>query len=299
MPPRTRRSTAAQASNTENPNIESTSNSTPKNSKAVAKGRKRASIESDPSDEPKPKSRTRAKKSATPEPDAVPAEEQKPRLTTPDLEFDYDRSQLRDPRPTPGRVTRPRRDRYDMPEGFKERFFIPQPEKPKGRLNAFFKNKLSKEASLLDPSDPYHDEEVCLRKGRGGSPTYDSAGFELDRSKVERMRQPQAYNKSRIVKGMEKTLAKGERDSRSMNEIFFVDGKEPDTKNVYVDLYLKDHVSKDLGIPWHQIGPEELLEWEKKGFPKQRAEDWWREPNEVERARMSKMLSGSSMRMDL
>ncbi|KAF1975273.1 hypothetical protein BU23DRAFT_566845 [Bimuria novae-zelandiae CBS 107.79] len=30
----------------------------------------------------------------------------KPRLTIPDLEFNYDRSQLRDPRPTPGRATR-------------------------------------------------------------------------------------------------------------------------------------------------------------------------------------------------
>ena len=37
-------------------------------------------------------------------------EQRKPRLTTPDLEYDYDRSQLRDPRPTPGRRARPRWD---------------------------------------------------------------------------------------------------------------------------------------------------------------------------------------------
>jgi hypothetical protein len=36
------------------------------------------------------------------------AQQSKPRLTTPDPEFDYDRSQLRDPRPTPGRKARPR-----------------------------------------------------------------------------------------------------------------------------------------------------------------------------------------------
>lgn len=35
-------------------------------------------------------------------------EQPRTRLTTPDIQFDYDRSQLRDPRQTPGRGGRPR-----------------------------------------------------------------------------------------------------------------------------------------------------------------------------------------------
>jgi hypothetical protein len=44
---------------------------------------------------------------ATGEETIVQDESRKLRLSTPDLEFDYDRSQLRDPRPTQGRKARP------------------------------------------------------------------------------------------------------------------------------------------------------------------------------------------------
>ncbi|KAI0377213.1 hypothetical protein F5Y04DRAFT_190216 [Hypomontagnella monticulosa] len=267
-------------------------------SNTAAVGSKRKPIVLDDEIEP-PKRGKQTKKSNVVEPDTSPDEEHKPRLTTPDLEFDYDRSQLRDPRPTPGRVKRPRYERLDMPNGFKDRFYIPEPDKPKGRLNALQKDALFKQQSLLDPSATFHDLNTCHRKGRKGSPTYDSAGFQLDWEKVDRWMKPQAYSRSRAVKGMEKSLQREEREERDMFKIFLVDGQVPENERYIVIKYLKDHVSKDLGVPWHQIGPEQLVEWEKKGFPKQTFEEWWREPNEVEKRRMSKMLSGASLRKDL
>ena len=59
---------------------------------------------------------------------------EKPRLTTPDVEFDYDRSQLRDPRPTPGRIKRPRYDDFSCPDDlkakFKTEFEVRKPDTP-------------------------------------------------------------------------------------------------------------------------------------------------------------------------
>ncbi|XXH01282.1 hypothetical protein Hte_007637 [Hypoxylon texense] len=297
MPPRTGRKTSSRALS----NVETT-----------AKGRKRKSTEVELSE--RDQRNKQAKKSNAPNEPVIicidddddnndgnndNGEERIPRLTTPDLEFDYDRSQLRDPRPTPGRVKRPRRGKYELTEEFKRRFYIPEPPKPKGRLNSIQKDKLYTEKTLLDPSETFHDLYVCHRKGRNGSPTYDSAGFRLDWKKVDDWMKPRAYNKSSIVKGMSKALERHAREEREIYDIFFVDGKGPDYEPTHVMNYLKDHVSKDLGVPWHQIGPKQLVEWEKRGFPKQRAEDWWREPNKIERDRMSKMLGGASLRKDV
>ncbi|KAI1412784.1 hypothetical protein F5Y13DRAFT_199645 [Hypoxylon sp. FL1857] len=299
MPPRKRVAASSSASTRANAGNQSggSSDTMANNSTTTSRGRKRKSTESDPSS--KPKRGKQAKEVEVIELDATPDEERKPRLTTPDLEFDFDRSQLRDPRPTPGRVKRPRWDEYDMPEGFKDRFYVPEPEKPKGRLNSTTKNELFRKASILDPSASFHDLYVCHRKGRRGSPTYDTAGFRLDWEKVNNWMKPTSYSRRGAVNGMARALDRHDRESRTMHDIFFVDGKGPNAERSTVDHYLRDHVSKDLGIPWHQIGPGQLFEWEKRGFPKQNAEEWWREPNEVERARFLKMLGGASLRKDL
>lgn len=227
----------------------------------------------------------------------------KPRLTTPDLEFDYDRSQLRDPRPTPGRVRRPRNDEFDLKrelgEDWREQYHIPKAPKPPGRLNAWQKDQMSREQSMLDPSAMFHNSHICLRKGKDGSPTYDCAGFQLDWAKVEDNKRPRAYNKKRIMRAMDRSLERGEMERRGLQEIFFVDGKRPQTSCPDMEMYIKDHISKDLGVPWHQIHVEQAREWEKRGFPKVDPDVWWREPNAVEQKRMLKMLSGASLRKDL
>ncbi|KAI0967047.1 hypothetical protein F4678DRAFT_257761 [Xylaria arbuscula] len=237
----------------------------------------------------------KVKTSSSTEPEA-----RKPRLTSPDLEFDFDKSQLRDPRPTPGRVQRPRFEERDLTEDFKQRFFVSQAEKPKGRMNAYMKDQLYKEQVLLDPAMTFHDLNVCHKRGPRGKPTYDSSGFQLDYDKVAEWMRPRPYNKKRIMRGMERSLDRGERERREMFECFFIRGDEPEaTPGSFVDSYVKDHISKDLGVPWHQIDGGRAREWLAKGFEKKKFSEWWREPNEEEKKRMMKMLSGASLRKDL
>ncbi|KAI1645268.1 uncharacterized protein F4817DRAFT_360157 [Daldinia loculata] len=296
MPPHLR--SASARANSGNQSGESSSKGTAKTSKTTTtRGRKRKSTDSQSSSRPKRGKQTKA--SGTEEPEEIPDEKRKPRLTTPDLEFDYDRSQLRDPRLTPGRVRRPRWESFDMPEGFKERFYVPKPEKPRGQTKAIREHNLSEQKNLLDPSEMFHDLYVCHKKGREGSPTYDAAGFQLDWEKVDSWMHPPSYTKSGVVSRMEKVVDKMEREERDMYKIFFVDGKLPDAEPTIVTEYLQDHVSKDLDVPWHQIGPKHLVEWEKRGFPKQKAGKWWREPNEMEERRMMKMSSDAIYRKDL
>ncbi|KAI1808717.1 hypothetical protein F4811DRAFT_181484 [Daldinia bambusicola] len=296
MVPRTR--SASTRANAGDQGSKSTSNGAAGTSKTTAtRGRKRKSTEPQSSGGPK-----RGKRAKTPDTEGqeeVSDENRKPRLTTPDLEFDYDRSQLRDPRPTPGRVRRPRWEDLDMPEGFKDRFYVPQPETPKGRNKTIRRDSLERERTLLDPSELFHDLHVCYEKGPEGSPTYDAAGFQLDWDKVDEWQHRKASTKSGVISRMDKVVDKMEREEREMYKTFFVDGKGPEAESTIVIEYLQDHVSKDLGIPWHQIGSKQLIEWERKGFPKQKAKKWWREPNETEELRMMKMSCGADFRKDL
>ena len=50
-----------------------------------------------------------------------------------------------------------------------------------------------------------------------------------------------------------------------------------------VEDYVKDQVSKDLGVPWHQIKPRQLEQWLEKGNEKVVFKDWWKEPSEEEK----------------
>ena len=228
-------------------------------------------------------------------------EKQRPRLTTPHLEFDYDRSQLRDPRPTPGRVRRPRLRAPEVTEEFKQRFFILQAERPKGRLSAHQKELLNRQQASLDPTDMFHDLYVCHKKGPHGAPTYDSAGFLLDFNKVDDWMKPKPYNKSRVMRGMEKSVERGDCEERILFEIFFVEDDNPRsrTNSFIIKDYVKDHISKDLDVPWHQIDAKRAREWQQKGFEKRKFSEWWRDPNEEERKRMFNMKLGASLRKDL
>jgi hypothetical protein len=111
---------------------------------------------------------------------------------------------------------------------------------------------------------------------------------------------PQAYNKRRIVRGMEKRLDKSAQERKEMYELFFTDMKGIEGQHTYnrIEDYLKDHVSKDLGLPWHQIGPQQVRTWRNMGFQPVKYEEWWKEPTETEKKRMRNMLSGGSLRKD-
>jgi hypothetical protein len=139
------------------------------------------------------------------------AQQSKPRLTTSNLEFDYDRSQLRDSRPTPGRKARPRWAPIGAPQEIKdwvnESFYIAKPRKPTGRLNAAQKDRLYIDESRLDPFSTFHHLYRCHDKGRDGSPTHDEGGFELDWEKVDEWTKPHVYNKQKMMRSMDEAVS--------------------------------------------------------------------------------------------
>ncbi|KAF2665951.1 hypothetical protein BT63DRAFT_44740 [Microthyrium microscopicum] len=254
-----------------------------------------------------PKTSISGRKKATSKtkPDVQIAKETKPHLTTPDLEFDYNRSQLRDPRATPGREARPRYDEHDLEnmgltDSYKARFDIPEPLKLgeilpfQSQWDATFRKK-----SLSSPYYDCHHLYICHKKGPNGSPTYDEGGFQVDWKKVDKWTKPRAYNKNRIVNESRDYMDTEFEERQKMFEIFFDGGPEFDMDFWDWGFYMKDQLSKDLGIPYHQITSASFRNWQELGFEKQNAKTWWHEPNEEEKKRESKMRRGGGLRKDL
>jgi hypothetical protein len=84
--------------------------------------------------------------------------------------------------------------------------YISKPEKPSGRLSRIQKDQLFRDEARMNPLRTFHDLYRCHDKGREGSPTYDDAGFELDYEKVADWMKPQAYNKNKMIRGMERAV---------------------------------------------------------------------------------------------
>ncbi|EMT71528.1 hypothetical protein FOC4_g10010033 [Fusarium odoratissimum] len=244
---------------------------------ATWRGHNRQSSKTDSAPEPKTKqAKTSDARPSTPD-------GQKPTLTEKELEFDFDHSQIRDPRATPGRVKHPRYEERELSEEFLSKFHIPK-----------HRNKHT------DPLYSFYDLHRCHRKGPDGSPTYDSAGFQLDYEKAAKWMKPVAYNKKSMVNGMERHLKRVEEETKKIYDSFFVDGKGPEGEegSTQVMHQIKDQVSKDLGVPWHQIDPKQLKKLGDQGLAKVDADKWWHRPNQVERDRFMKMLGGASLRKD-
>lgn len=128
--------------------------------------------------------------------------------------------------------------------------------------------------------------EVCRRKGPRGSPTYDELGYELDYeyiNKVSYVRPRPSYEKYK--KMMEETTKINQRKA----EIMRWSDKHYPRKEAW-----DDRVARDLGIAYHEVGIEEYEEWHKRGFhadPKD-----FENPSEEEKARLSKLMTGSALR---
>ncbi|KAF4990275.1 hypothetical protein FGRMN_8583 [Fusarium graminum] len=126
------------------------------------------------------------------------------------------------------------------------------------------------------------------------APNYETRG---QHPEVEKWMKPVSCNKKSMVNGMKRRLAKGEQEEEDLYEIFFKNGKGPEgAYGTTVTSYIKDHISKDVRIPWHQIDAKKGKKWEKQSFEKIKASDWWREPNEEEQKRMDKMKEGCILR---
>ena len=110
----------------------------------------------------------------------------------------------------------------------------------------------------------------------------------------------QPYDKKKMITSMKRSVEKAESEENQMFTLFF--GKvpdDPDGASHIVKDYVKDHVSKDLGISWHQIKPAQVKMWRDQGHQPVEFQHWWKKPTAEERRRMTKMLSGASLRKDL
>lgn len=99
---------------------------------------------------------------------------------------------------------------------------------------------------------------------------------------------------------MERHLKRVEEETKKIYDFSFIDGKGPEGENGSPQIMrqIQDQVSKDFGLPWHQIDPKQLKKWEDQGFAKVDADKWWYRLNQVERNRFMKMLEGASLRME-
>lgn len=110
---------------------------------------------------------------------------------------------------------------------------------------------------------------------------------------------PRQYSKKTMMNSMDRSLKRGVEEKQLAYETFFVDGKGPEADSLSVMDLIKDQMSKDLNVPYHQIDAKEIKNWGKKGFEKVKADEWWSKPNEVERARFSTMHRGAALRKKL
>ena len=110
----------------------------------------------------------------------------------------------------------------------------------------------------MNPLKGFHDIYRCYDKGPQGSPTYDEAGFQIDYVKVVEWMKPKAYNKKSRMRNMDRGIEKARKDKEQMFSLFFQ--ALPTEANMGMDLkhYVKDRVSKDLNIPWHQIKSDQV-----------------------------------------
>ena len=103
-----------------------------------------------------------------------------------------------------------------------------------------------------------------------------------------------------MIRGMDRAVDKARSEEDQIFDVFFVDGERPDDNASHIAKdYVKDQISKDLNVPWHQIKPEHAKQWEEQGFKRVVFKDWWKEPTQEERRRFSNMLKGAALRKDL
>lgn len=110
---------------------------------------------------------------------------------------------------------------------------------------------------------------------------------------------PQRYNKKKMIRDMDKHFDEAEKKKKTAFDYFFVEGYHPDKNNALkVENIIKDVVSKDLGVLYHQIGPQHFKQWREQGHEPVKFEEWWKESTEEDSKRMWKMIKGGSLRKD-
>lgn len=86
-----------------------------------------------------------------------------------------------------------------------------------------------------------------------------------------------AYNKRKMVKGMDNALARGQSLNEHMLEVFFEDSEAAKAELAHspfqMDL-VKDSISRDLGVPLHKIGHAQIDLCGGKGYQKHKLKEY-------------------------
>lgn len=94
-----------------------------------------------------------------------------------------------------------------------------------------------------------------------------------------------------------KRFERQDEDRKKMVDIFFEqDARPEETREHTLEGPMKDCVSKDLRVLWHEVGVEHFQEWEKKGFKKAQKGEY-QKFNAEYNERLLDFMTGSALRV--
>lgn len=143
-------------------------------------------------------------------------------------------------------------------------------------------------ASEMGPKIDHPSTAMMKRGPRGprGAPVYDEMGFELDFERCT----GGPRSKQAILNACDRSL---ERSAKARDIKSRVIGAKVDDSSMMEQAW-NDRVSRDLGIPFHMVGPEQFEEWQNKGFKASRKEI--EEVLKQDRERLDVLMKGSALR---
>ena len=144
--------------------------------------------------------------------------------------------------------------------------------------------------------EDFRRQDQVRRKGLKGSPTYDTLGYELDKEYIIKKvsNRPPSARSAWGPKAMEK-FAKERRDTERKVKILGINKSENNISPLD-EMAWDDKVARDLGNAYHEVGVEEYEEWKKRGFKIKEGELDLENIPEEEKARISRVATGSALR---
>ena len=144
--------------------------------------------------------------------------------------------------------------------------------------------------------EDFRRQDQVRRKGLKGTPTYDTLGYELDKEYIIKKvsNRPPSARSAWGPKAMEK-FAKERRDTERKVKILGINKSENDISPLD-EMAWDDKVARDLGKAYHEVGVEEYEEWKKRGFKIKEGELDLENIPEEEKARISRVATGSALR---
>ena len=140
------------------------------------------------------------------------------------------------------------------------------------------------ERRCREPDFSPNSAENQLRKGgANGPPVYDALGFEMDYNLVAKGGRRRRGTKSTDMYA----------ESKRKEEILGVDPMKVSASTLMAG---NDRVSRDLNIPYHQVGIEDYEEWQRRGFKVEPGELDPKNRSEAEKARLTRLALGSAFR---